>query len=67
MIGVEKRDLCKTDFPLIGVFICGVPHSNIITCLCVSYSLAIALKLPLLLLCCTVVQQLLYDDDDLVK
>ena len=49
-----KREICFTNLPLVGVFLCRVSH-NLSMC-----NLAIALELALL---CVIVQQLLSDDD----
>ena len=52
MLGVEKRDACFTDLPLLeGIVLCRVSH-NMSVC-----NIAIALNFPLLLLCS------LYDED----
>ena len=52
MLGVEKRDACFTDLPLLeGIVLCRVSH-NMSVC-----NIAIALKFILLLLCS------LYDED----
>ena len=48
-----KREICFTNLPLVGVFLCRVSH-NLSMC-----NLAIALELALL---CVIVQQLLSDD-----
>ena len=54
MLGVEKRDACFTDLPLLeGIVLCRVSH-NMSVC-----NIAIALKFPLLLLCTSS----LYDED----